>query len=159
MQKYQRQAYKRPSISFEQQQFLIRLNNESVGIRSIGRLLKIAVSSVVKYLNLLSCGLKKRELPPKGGCYEIDELQTYIVENEPSNYVWITYAIDRESRRAVDFVVGKRTKENLKMVVDKVQALTPEYIYTDGLNIYRGLIGKSIHKVQRLKSTILKART
>lgn len=149
--KYQRQVYKRPAISAGQQQALVHLNDESMGIRSIARLLHIAASSVIKYLSHLSAGISIPTVTTTGGCYEIDEIQTYIGKKGPSNHVWITYAINRETRTVVDFVVGKRTKENLKIVVDKVLALQPERIYTDGLNIYRSLINKAIHKVQRYK--------
>lgn len=149
--KYQRQDYKRPAISSRQQQILVRLNNESVGIRSIARLLRMAASSVVKYINMISHEIIKPDSATPDGCYEIDEILTYVHKNVPSNYIWITYAINSETRAVVDFVVGKRTKENLKIIVDKVLNLRPKCIYTDGLITYRSLIDKAIHKVQRFK--------
>jgi IS1 family transposase len=45
----------------------------------------------------------------------------------------------------IDFCVGRRTKENLKKVLDKINELNPKKIYTDRLNSYPGLIPKGIH--------------
>ena len=46
-------------------------------------------------------------------------------------------------------MVGKRIKENVKIIVDKVLEFFPRKIYTDGLNMYPGLIDKVIHRPGR----------
>ncbi len=81
--------------------------------------------------------------------YEIDEMQTYIGKNSPANYVYIIYAINKSTGRIIDFVVGRRTKENIKKVVDMVLLLSPHKIFTDGLNIYPSLISPKIHRARK----------
>jgi IS1 family transposase len=78
--------------------------------------------------------------------YEVDEIQTYIGRNHPSCYKYITYALNRTTKLIIDFIVGSRTKENIRKVTEKVLALTPRKIYTDGLNIYPSLIPAAIHR-------------
>jgi len=150
-QKYQRATSSYKMLRKEKLPWLIELNNEGCGIRSMSRLLKIPPSSVIRYLKQLAAIIPRFDVKESNQAYEIDELQTYIGKNTPSNYIWIAYAINRRTRQVIDFVVGKRTKENLKMLTDKISALHPRYIYTDGLNIYRSLIDKGVHKVQSFK--------
>jgi len=77
--------------------------------------------------------------------YEIDEMVTYIGKKSPANYSYIIYAINKSTGKIIDFFIGRRTKENLKKVVDKVMQLAPNKIFTDGLNIYPTLISPNIH--------------
>jgi len=132
-------------------QDVIRFHNEGVSIRGMARLLGVSAGTVINYLKQIYSRIDKPVIKEHGQEYEIDELQTYTGKNTPSNYIWIAYAINRKTRQVIDFVVGKRTKENIKMLTDKISGLQPKCIYTDGLNIYRSLIDKSIHKVQAFK--------
>lgn len=149
--KYQRLHYRKRSVTKDQHQLLIKLNNEGVGIRGIGRILNIAASSVVRRIKAIAQHILAPVTKTTNDVFEIDELQTYVGKNIPSNYIWVTYAINRKTRSVIDFIVGKRTKENLKIITDKVRALKPRCVYTDGLAIYRNLIDKEIHKVRRFK--------
>ncbi|WP_157977332.1 IS1 family transposase [Taibaiella helva] len=149
--KYQRHCYKRAPVSKEKKLQLIQLHKEGMGVQSIGRILHISASSVVRQIFSIAANTPKRNIDEQNQAYEIDEMQTYVGRNNQSNYVWITYAINRQTKEVIDFVVGRRTKENLNIIVEKILTLRPRRIYTDGLNIYRGLIHKSIHSVQRYK--------
>lgn len=149
--KYQRCCYKRIAVSEEKRLQLIQLHKEGMGIQSIGRILDISASSVVRQICSIAMNIRKRNTDERKQVYEIDEMLTYVGRNRPSNYIWITYAINRQTKEVIDFIVGRRTKENLNIIVEKVLKLRPIRIYTDGLNIYESLIHKSIHKVQRFK--------
>ena len=82
-------------------------------------------------------------------------MQTFIRKSEPSCYNYITYAINRATKQIITFVAGRRSKENIKKVIDKLLFLKPRKIYTDRLNIYPSLIPKSIHKVFRFHTNII----
>lgn len=130
---------------------MAQLNSEGIGIQSMGRILNISASSVIRHIKLLSSKTIKPIRTENNEVYEVDEIQTFIGKNIPSNSIWTTYAINRRTKTIIDFVIGRRTKENLQHLTDKVLGLDPKYIYTDDLNIYRSLIHKDIHKVQRFK--------
>jgi insertion element IS1 protein InsB len=121
------------------------------GYTSIGRILKISASSVVRHIKIIAGKYIAPPIREANEICEIDEIQTYVGKKIPANYTWITYAINRRTKAVINFIVGKRTKENLKTVTNKVLALQPKCIYTNGLPIYCSLIDKAIHKVQRFK--------
>lgn len=147
--KFQREQYSYRLTSSTDDNNIVLLNNEGMGISSIGRYLHIAKTTVRRRVLLIS---KKLIAPPHfetNQVYEVDEMQAFIGRNHPSCYVYITYAINRVTKKVIDFVVGKRTKENIGKVIAKLLVLNPRKIYTDGLNIYPSLIPPAIHNVFR----------
>jgi insertion element IS1 protein InsB len=66
--------------------------------------------------------------------------------------IYIIYAINKDSRRIVDYVIGRKNKENTGKLVNKLMALSPKRIYTDKLNIFAGLIPSSIHRSFRYRT-------
>lgn len=120
-----------------------RLLKEGCGIRSISRILGISTKTILS--RMLKIG-KEVQLPQSIGPglkYEVDELWSFI--GRKSNAVWITYAIERETRRIMGFCVGNKTKTNIRPLINKLLSFDPKRIYTDGLNIYPRLIPKEVH--------------
>ena len=143
--KYQQESYKKLRISAYQYVLVHRLNNESCGISSIGRLLNISKSSVQRVITRLFASLVRPEISESGESYEMDELRTYC--GNKKNECWLIYAINKKTRQIIDFCVGRRTKENIKKVIDKLLILKPKKIYTDGLNIYQSILEERLHAV------------
>ena len=54
--------------------------------------------------------------------------------------------MERQTTDVIDFIVGRKTTKNIKLLIDKILLLHPKRIYTDGLNIYPSLIPTAIHK-------------
>ncbi|MCL2593885.1 MAG: IS1 family transposase [Defluviitaleaceae bacterium] len=143
--KYQQANYVKPRIPQEKYDWTVRLNNEGCGISNIARLLEISKSSVQRLIERIVANLQMPKINEYGQSYEIDELRTYC--GNKRNELWLIYAINRCSKQVINFVVGKRTKENIAIVVSVLQKLHPKAIYSDRLNIYKILICKSIHKI------------
>ena len=143
--KYQQAVYKKHRIKQWKHNRVSKLNNENVGISSIGRLLKMSRTSVLMLLKQEKAKKGKPIFKEKNQSYEIDELRTYC--GSKAKEVWIIYAINRKTKKIIDFFVGRRTKENVKKVTDSVLELSPKRIYSDKLNIYRTLISKKNHKI------------
>ena len=143
--KYQQAAYSRQRIAQEKYEWVRNLNNEGNSISGIGRLLKIAKSSVQRIMERLVLTLRKPAFNEEGESYEIDEVRTFCGNKQ--NEIWLIYAINRRTKQVIDFIVGGRTKENIQNVLNSVLKLRPKYIYSDGLNIYKSLIKSEIHKV------------
>lgn len=98
----------------------------------------------------------------QGPALEVDELWTYI--GRKTNEHWIAYALDRRTREVVDFVIGKRTKATLKLLVDRLLILEPRVIRTDKLTIYQRLVPLRIHRagaylINRIERNNLSIRT
>ena len=143
--KYQQQKYIRQIIPEHKYEWVKNLNNEGCGISSIGRLLCISKSSVQRIIIRVASKIQKPVYKEEHQSYEMDELRTYC--GNKTNECWIMYAINKTTGKVIDFVVGRRTKTNIKQVIDNVLQLNPKRIYTDGLNIYPSLIPKNQHKV------------
>jgi IS1 family transposase/transposase-like protein len=138
---YKKHAYK-TSINFD----IAAHVKEGCGIRSIARLLRISATTVLKRIKAIADSINKPMIPT-GKVYEVDELRTY--NNNKTCECWIIYALDKQSGRTVDFRVGNRSKKNLKMVVDTLLLAKCKKIYTDGLNLYRGIIPPELHATKR----------
>lgn len=143
--RYQQASYTKQRILEENYKWVRQLNNEGCSISSIARLLEISKSSVQRVIIHLASMLKLPVYQETEQCYQVDELRTYC--GNKGNEIWIIYAINTKTGKVIAFAFGRRTKENIKKVIDKLLVLNPKRIYTDGLNIYPTLIPKVIHRV------------
>ncbi len=141
--KYQQGKYCYRACDGTIQGYIRMLSCESVGIRGIARVLRIAVDTVSSRIQLLAKGIKRPVLGEKG-MFEVDELWTYIGRKE--NECWVAYALNRQTREVVDFVIGKRTKATLKELIDRLLLSKPKIIRTDRLTIYQRIIPKELHR-------------
>ncbi|WP_046745658.1 IS1 family transposase, partial [Kordia zhangzhouensis] len=137
--KYTYEAYTEHTNSL-----ITSLLKEGCGIRSISRILKISKKTVQLRMLKIANEIKIPYFNKLGCKFEVDELWTFIERKE--DFTWITYAIEQQTNSVIDFFVGRKTKENIKPLIDKVLLLQPNRIYTDRLNIYPTIIQKEIHK-------------
>jgi insertion element IS1 protein InsB len=122
--KYQRSTYLKVKIGCEKLDLLRRLNREGNSISSISRLLSISKSSVQRKLLELAGQIEKPVCKEQNQKYEIDELKTYL--GKKSNECWIIYALNRTTGKTIDYMVGRRTKINIKKVVAALLDLNPQ---------------------------------
>lgn len=136
---YVYQAYKSNTNDF-----IKSLLKEGCGVRSISRVLKISKDTVLSRMLKISKQIKIPYFNMLGCKFEIDEMWSFI--GNKKNVTWITYALERETKSIIDFYVGRKTKETISPLIDKVLLLKPTRIYTDRLNIYPSMIPSEIHK-------------
>lgn len=163
-QKYQRSTYRYQQYDSKVNNQIALLNNEGLGISSIGRILRMPKTTVQRRLLIASSKISARAYTETGQEYEVDELHTYIGKNHFSCYTYIIYAINRSTRKVIDYVIGSRSKENIGRLVNKLMKLSPKKIFTDRLSTYACLIPKSIHctflyKTNRIERKNLTLRT
>jgi IS1 family transposase/transposase-like protein len=146
--KYCYKAYE-PSVNTQ----VCILLKEGCGIRSISRIIGISSKTVLSRMLKIANRVSRPIFNSKEGKYEIDELWSFI--GNKSRATWVTYCIERESKRVVDFFVGSKCSNNIRPLVNSVLELKPNRIYMDRLNIYPKLIPKEIHKVFRYSINII----
>jgi IS1 family transposase len=120
---------------------------ESVSVRGIARILQISVNTVQAGTKRAS---KKTAKPPIGlnqASVEIDELRTFIGNKQ--NQYWVAYALNRDTGKVLDFVVGKGSKRTLRGLIRTALLAAVRKISTDRLNIYRSLIPVSLHDYRK----------
>jgi insertion element IS1 protein InsB len=120
-----------------------RLVCNGVGIRGIARVLAIAVNTTVRLIKKIANSITKPPIPLNRDSFEIDELRTFIGKKE--NQYWVAYVLCSETKEIIDFIVGKRSKRILRMVVNTAIFSGVKSIKTDKLNIYQSLIPEQIH--------------
>lgn len=131
----------RSNISYK----IKNLLKEGCGIRSISRLLKISVTTVMKRIQMIAKNIDK---PIISFCkeYELDEICTYVKSKIRKR--WIVYAIRKDTKDVVDFAIGNRTNTTLKRVTDTLVLSNALNVYTDKLPNYKSLLPISIHSTK-----------
>ena len=124
--------------------FVVSLLKESCGVRGISRILRISKNTVLSRMLKISNQIKIPHFTKLGCKFEVDELWSFIGNKD--NVAWITYAIEKQTRDVIDFLVGRKTTENIRPLINKLLLVKPKRIYTDRLNIYPSLIPEAIHK-------------
>ncbi|URC11759.1 IS1 family transposase [Flavobacterium sp. B183] len=127
-------------------QNIILFTKEGLGIRSTARILKISTTTLLKRIVSIARSISK-PIISKGKTYEVDELCTYI--RHKKNYIWLVYALEKNSRTVVSFNLGKRTNKTLNRVLDTLKLSEAKKIFTDRLKNYRYLIDEKLHSVKR----------
>jgi IS1 family transposase/transposase-like protein len=138
--RYTKKAYNYTDINA----WIAGLVKEGCGIRSMARLLGLAINTIARLIKRVAAKVKKPPIILRQAAVEVDELKTYIVRKR--NQYWVAYALNRQTKKVIDFIVGKRTKRTLKVLTDALLLAKAGRIYTDNLIIYRTLIPKLIHK-------------
>ncbi|MGN6645400.1 MAG: IS1 family transposase [Cytophaga sp.] len=145
--KHQQLTYKYIAYDKEINASITKHVKRGNGIRDIACLLNISPVTVIRKIRLISSTLRSTYESVKKCMYEMDELHTF--SGNKKNDQWLIYAINKGTRNIVDLFVGRRNKENIKQIVDKVLLYDPIKIFTDRLNIYPCLIDKAIHSPGR----------
>lgn len=125
---------------------IIQFTKEGLGIRSTARILKISTTTLLK--RIISIAKKiNQPIIVKGKEYEVDEMCTFI--RHKRNFIWLVYALEKNSKNVVTFNVGKRTNKTLSRVLDTLKLSDAKKIFTDRLKNYRYLIDEKLHTVKR----------
>nr|WP_281232395.1 IS1 family transposase [Flavobacterium gelatinilyticum] len=74
-------------------------------------------------------------------------IHTYI--GNKRSFIWLVYALDKNSKNVVGFNFGKRTNKKLNRVLDTLKLSEAKKIYTYRLKNYRYLINEELHSVKR----------
>ena len=146
--KYQREAYRQRRYDKEAEQAITTLNNEGLGISSISRVLQIPKSSVQVFIFKNSLKIKRPLFIESGQVYELDELYAPV----GGKLCFVIYAINRATKKVIDYIIGARTKDNIDKVIRTLLSLSPQRIYTDKLPVFAYLIPKSIHRTFQYKT-------
>lgn len=159
--KWQQEHYINRACHTETNLKITTLVKEGCGIRSIGRILKISPTTAIVRIKQIAKNIK-RPHTLNNKTYEVDELRTFV--GNMSNLYWVVYAYERETKKIIDFNIGKRTKRTLRVITSKLELSHARKIFTDGLFMYEYLLPKPIHccspvSINRIERMNLNLRT
>jgi len=145
--KYQQSVYRNKAWDKGTKPLICKMVCESVSVRGIARILKIAVNTVQADIRRTGKETTKPPIRLYQASVEVDELRTFIGNKE--NQYWVAYALNRTTGKVLDFVVGRRTKRTLRTLIHTLLLSNVHKINTDRLNIYRSLIPSSLHDYRK----------
>ncbi|TPD73661.1 IS1 family transposase [Flavobacterium microcysteis] len=125
---------------------IVLFTKEGLGIRSTARVLKISTTTLLRRIVSIAQNIKQ-PIISMNKIYEVDEIKTYIRRKD--KLIWIVYALERETRKIINFHIGRRTNNTLNVVLKSVTISNPLAVFTDKLKHYRYLIDKKVHKTKR----------
>jgi insertion element IS1 protein InsB len=143
--KYQRENYSYKSWQVRDDE-LILLTKEGCGIRSTSRILGISPTTSIRRIVKIGSSIRRQVPILSGKDYQMDELFTYVGRKD--NRICIAYAIEQQTREVVDFIVGRRNKQNLRKVLTPLILSDAKRITTDRLKLYKELIPSDIHSTK-----------
>lgn len=145
---HQQKCYTYKAYKHETNQSIYNLIINSCGITDISRILNIAKNTVTSRISKIAKQIRRPIYIEHQQSYEVDELYTKVA-GKPC---WISYAINRQSKQIISFILGNRSKENLACVINSLLLLNPKKIYTDKLVQYSSLVPKPIHNNARFQT-------
>ncbi len=113
--KYFQGTYTYKLCKEEDNKMIVILNNEGVGICGIARIIGMSKANVINKIKYIASKTKLTLPDEEQQEYEMDELCTFIKNKEDTYYIIL--AINKVTKRVIDFFVGKRTKENINKVI------------------------------------------
>lgn len=99
---YFQSSYKYRAYKVETNPLLISLLKEGCSVRGISRILKISKDTVLSRMLKISRNIQVPTFQKFGCKFEVDELWSFV--GYKKNIVWITYAIERETKTVIDFL-------------------------------------------------------
>ena len=153
--KFQQAKYQNKVITAADAVLITRLVSDSCSIRGMARIIGCAPSTIQRWVLKIANDIHVPWYSEYGQEYQVDEMWTFIGENKPSNFVWITYAINRKTKDIISYKVGSRSKNCLNTVTDCLLDLYPKKIYTDKWKAYPALIPNEVHSTVRYKTNLI----
>lgn len=129
------------------------LLKESVGIRSTSRLLSISKTTVIKRIKYMASLIIRPIMSERHQYYELDEMR--VVVGYKLKEAWITYAMNRHTKKIINFIVGRRSRQNISIITKSALQLHPKMVFTDGLKTYKRLIPAKQHNTRKKNTTVI----
>lgn len=148
--KYQQLSYTRRRLNEKQKEVIEFLHSEGSSISTLARFLEFSKTTIGNWISILGDAYEHHVAEEPGQEYQADELRTFV--GRKKNESWIMYAINKATKKIVSLCTGRRTKENLQKVTEKIMECDPKTICTDRLSIYRSLIPEGLHVVKEKKT-------
>jgi insertion element IS1 protein InsB len=130
------------------QELIVPMTLNSSGIRDISRVLGISTNTVLKTIrreaeNLQDVTSKHHIID----AVEIDEQWSYV--SHKKNQQWLWYAWDRNNKKVLHHVVGKRTDHNCLELLKGLKSFHIKKFYTDNWQSYSKFITNSKHVISK----------
>ena len=129
---------------------IVPMTMNSSGIRDIARVLLISTQTVMKVIRERAAGVSEPRVPPRIKDLEIDEFWSFI--KDKSQQCWCWYGLNRSTTRIAAYVLGRRTDESCRQLIDKLSGCTVENFYSDDWQSYAKLLPAERHTISKAET-------
>jgi IS1 family transposase len=132
------------------------------GIRDISRVLRLSVNTVLKTIRQHAAATPEPTLPSRLSETELDEMWSFIGKKREQCWLW--YAFAPQTKQIIGYVLGRRTDESCRRLLDKLEACRITRFHTDDWESYQKLLPSYRHWIgkagtQRIERQNLNFRT
>ena len=156
---------------------IIDMTLNASGIRDIGRVLKVARSTIIRTIKKKSDSLvqvnpnfeysqtqEEREVSFKPCSIEVEADEQWSFVEKKSNQRWIWYAVDHATNTILAYAFGKRKDAIFKVLKDRLSAFNISRYYTDDWGAYQRNLEVEAHEIgkkntQKIERKNLNLRT
>jgi insertion element IS1 protein InsB len=121
------------------------LTLEGCGRRATARLLGVSPNTVVAALRAEAARVPEPDVPRRIPDLELDELWSFVGAKRRRRWRWL--AFDRQRRRVVAFVNGRRTDRTCERLLEKLKGCRVTRSHTDDWQAYRKYLPPKRHRV------------
>ena len=126
-------------------QLVLPMTMNASGIRDIARVLRISPTTVLSLLKTAASAVAEPCVPRRIANLEMDEFWSFV--GEKANQRWTWYGFDRERKRVVAYVNGRRTEANCRALYEKVKRAKISSFHTDQWASYAKVLPSKKHQI------------
>jgi insertion element IS1 protein InsB len=126
------------------------------GIRDISRVLRISPNTVLSLIKTAASVVAEPRVARKIDNLEIDEFWSFV--GKKANQRWTWYGFDRERKRIVAYVNGRRTDANCRALYEKVKRTKVSIFHTDQWASYPKILPAKKHQIGKMGTLNIERR-
>jgi insertion element IS1 protein InsB len=128
-------------------ELIVPMTLNGCGVRDISRVLLVSSNTVLKTLRTSAAIIAELSVSPRIRDLEIDEFWSFVGSKRRPRWTW--YGFDRQRRRIVAHVNGRRTDQDCFRLMRRINRCQVGHFHTDGWPSYRGALPQTRHTVSR----------
>ena len=126
-------------------QLVLPMTMNASGIRDIARVLQISPNTVLSIIKAAALAVAEPLAPKQIKNLEMDEFWSFV--GKKANQRWTGYGFDRERKRIVAYVNGRRTDANCRALYEKVKRTKVGTFHSDQWGSYPKVLPKKRHQI------------
>ena len=128
-------------------ELIVPMTMNGCGVRDVSRVLFVSPNTVLKTLRAAAAAIPELAVSPRIRDLEIDEFWSFVGSKGRPRWIW--YGFDRQRKRVVAYVNGRRTDQECRRLMKQMGHCYVCYFHTDGWPSYRRVLPQTRHLVSK----------
>lgn len=131
-----------------ERQLVLPMTMKASGIGDISRVLQISPHTVLSIIKAPARAVAEPRVPKRIENLESDEFRSFV--GKKANQRWTWYGFDREGKRIVGYVNGRRTDGNCRALNEKVKGGQVGVFHSDQWASYPKVLPEKKHQIGKM---------